>query len=454
MRRRTIVAALAVLLFAELVTAAILLPRIRPDTATPQRLLIGFPLDRMPVPGWRLTTTDIGLPTDVPVGQPITTIGDHAYFLTGCESACTTNRGWVYGVDLKTGARLFKPVLLDGLHFDPWFHDCQQNGPATAVCVNNAASDKGRGRAWVVDLDRGTVTYSGATELWPHSVPDPGPYLQPVGNPRGQTRLVASVAGKGVYGVGPHAEFTWFVPGSGHLVAPVFAVDDGTPVTLATQIPTAEDPRYRVFSVIDGTEKTPTPPPGTTLKRAIVYTGGFAYQYEAGDTAGVLFYDPSGHLLARRELKGNNLMEGTTVPIVLDRPVFRVYAPSGKEVATLPGAFADQTAPIFWAMGNNLYLRWEENPAMYQSWQPWNLDTGRPGTTCHRQIALSSYRGSDGRFVLLGEQEFRPVAVVAVDLATCQIRWRITEPDKHRIEQLGTALVDRSPGELVLLRAP
>jgi hypothetical protein len=167
-----------------------------------------------------------------------------------------------------------------------------------------------------------------------------------------------------------------------------------------------------VFSVIDGTERTPAPPPGSTLRRAIVYAGGFAYQYEAGATAGVLFYDPDGHLLARRELKGYNLMEDTPVPIVLDRPAFRVYAPSGKEVATLPGAFADHAAPNFWALGKNLYLSSGENPAT-QSWQPWDLDTGRPGPTCHRPAALSSYRGSDGRVVLLGAQDFAPVAEVA-----------------------------------------
>jgi hypothetical protein len=463
MRRRMIVAALAAALIAELVIGVVTVTRHRTHTAAPGRLLIGYPLDRMPVPGWRLTAAEIGVPSDVPIGQPIGTIGDHAYFFTGCDeeclqrrcdSTCDDPRGWLFGIDLRTGARLFKPVLMDGFRYSPLFRACHQNGPSMAVCVNNEFPKAGQsGLLWVLDLDRGVVTYSGKTDFWQDSVPGPGPNLLPVGNPRGQTRLVASVRGKGVYGVGPRAELTWFVPGSGHLVPAEVAVDDGTPVTLATQIPTAEDPRYRVFSVIDGTEKTPTPPPGTTLRRALAYAGGFAYQYEAGDTAGVLFYDPAGHLLARRELKGYNLMEATPVPIVLDAPMFRVYAPDGRQITTVPADFTSQAAPMFWAMGRELYSGPDREPEQ-QTWQQWNLDTGRSGSSCRPQVALTSYVGSDGRIVLLLDVRHGRVAVVAVDVATCQTLWRMPQPGRHKIDQLGTALVDVSPGELVSLRAP
>ena len=56
--------------------------------------------------------------------------------------------------------------------------------------------------------------------------------------------------------------------------------------------------------------------------------------------------------------------------------------------------------------------------------------------------------------MLLEDEANQPVAVAAVGVATCQIRWRIPQPGRHRIEQLGAALVDVSPGELVSLRAP
>ena len=104
----------------------------------------------------------------------------------------------------------------------------------------------------------------------------------------------------------------------------------------------------------------------------------------------------------------------------------------------------------------NTLMRNRSSPTA-QSWQQVNLGTGRPGSTCHHQVDLTSYRGSDGRIVLLEDAEDsanQPVAVAAVDVVTCQKLWRITQPGRHRIEQLGSALLDVSPGELVSLRAP
>ena len=468
MRRSGTVAAVGLVLVAELVIAAVVLARVRPPSADEDGtsagpLRLGFSLDRMPVPGWRLTATDIGVPADVPVGEPVTTVGDRGYFVTGCDSDCLNKRcnlrcddprGWLYGIDLKTGARLFKPVLLDGFHFSAWFQDCRPNGPSVAVCVDNAVPSKGKGRVWVVDLNRGAVTYSGATEIWQENVPGSGPRLEPVGNPLGQTRLVATVAGKGVYGVGSRAQLTWFVPGSGQLVAPKFAADNGSGLTLATQIPTADDPRYRVFSVIDGSEKTPIPPPGITLRRAITYAGGFAYQYEDGNVVGVMFYDPAGHLLARRELTSYNLVENTPMPVVLDQSVFRVYAPDGREVITLAASSVYHTAPMFPVLGNDLYLESPENLTAYQTWQQWNLDTGRPRSTCPHQPAVSEYVGGNGHIGLFQDEEARPMSVAGVDVTTCQTLWRITQPALHRIKQVGGSLIDLSPSEMVLLRAP
>ena len=468
MRHRVTVAAIGLVLVAELVIAAVVLARVRPPTADDDGTIagpvpIGFSLDRMPVPGWRLTATDIGLPSDVPVGESVTTIGDRAYFVTGCDSDCLNKRcnlscedprGWLYGIDLKTGARLFKPVLLDGFHFSSWFQDCRPNGRSVAVCVDNEVPSKGKGRVWVVDLNRGAVTYSGPTDMWQENVPGSGPQLERVGNPRGQTRLVASVGGKGVYGIGSHAELTWFVPGSGHLVAPMFDSDNGSGLTLATQIPAEEDPRYRVFSVIDGSEKTPAPPPGVTLRRAITYDGGFAYQYEDGNTVGVMFYDPAGHLLARRELKSYNLLEHTAMPVVLDQSVFRIYAPDGREVMTLPATAVYHTKPMFPVLGDYLYLTSPENFTSHQSWQRWNLNTGEPAVGCHDQAALSDYVGGNGRILLFEDQEARPISVAAVDVTTCQTLWRLTQPGRHRIRQVGASLIDLSPDEIELLRAP
>jgi hypothetical protein len=107
----------------------------------------GFRLDRLPVPGWRLSAADIGLPHDVPVDKPFASSGGRGYFVAHCDIWCD-DRGWVYGVDLRTGARLFDPVELDGFRggFDG---ECYQSGPSTALCITDEDREhdrKPRGR--------------------------------------------------------------------------------------------------------------------------------------------------------------------------------------------------------------------------------------------------------------------------------------------------------------------
>jgi hypothetical protein len=414
------------------IVAVVLWTRRDPDEAAPTPQLIGFSLDRTPVDRWRITSADLGLPDDVSIGKSFGSSGDRAYFVTECGSRC--GGGFVYGVDLRTGARLFTPVLLDGSAD----HTCHLNGPSAAICLSGK-------RVWVVDLERGSVTHSGDTDLQEDGVD--GPIVKSVGNPRGETRLMATVPGKGVYGVGSTAELTWFVPGSGQLVLLPPTVTDAAPLTLATQIPTPDAPRYRVFSVVDGTEKTPKPPDGTTLRRAVVYPGGFAYQYEAGDTAGVLFYNTAGALQAQHELKGYNLLDNVAVPIVLDQPVFRVYAPDGQQRLELPAADALYRAPQFRVVGNDLYVE------SGQAWQQWNLQTGQAGATC--PLDFTHFVASDGRIVLSEEYHGYTRDVIAVDTANCQEHWRITVDGRDDVvEQVGTALIHRTAHELAALRQP
>lgn len=432
MRRGVVVALAVALAVVVTIVAVVLWTRHGDDEAAPTPQLIGFSLDRQPVDRWRITSADIGLPDDVSIGKPFGSSGDRAYFVAECGSRC--GGGFVYGIDLRTGARLFTPVLLDR----PDDHTCRLNGPSAAICLTGT-------HVWVVDLDHGSVTHSGDTDLQQDGVT--GPNVRPVGNPRGETRLVATVPGKGVYGLGAKAELTWFVPGSGQLALSPPTVTDAAPLTLATQIPTPDDPRYRVFSVIDGTEKTPTPPDGTTLRRAVVYPGGFAYQYEAGDTAGVLLYNTAGRLLAQHQFKGYNLLDNVDGPIVLDQPVFRVYSSDGQQRLELPAADALYQAPQFRTVGHDLYV--ESGPA----WQQWNLETGQAGASC--PLDFTHFVGSDGRILLSEEYHGYPRDVVAVDTANCQERWRITQDGREDVvEQVGTSLIHRTAHELAALRDP
>ncbi|MEE6169200.1 MULTISPECIES: hypothetical protein [unclassified Mycolicibacterium] len=432
MRRGMVVALAVALAVVVAIVAVVLWTRRGDDEAAPTPQLIGFSLDRTPVDGWRITSADVGLPDDVSIGKPFGSSGDRAYFLTECGSRC--GGGFVYGIDLRTGARLFPPVLLDR----PDDHTCHLNAPSAAICLSGK-------RVWVVDLEHGSVTHSGDTDLQEDGIA--GPNVRPVGNPRGETRLVATVPGKGVYGLGAKAELTWFVPGSGQLVLSPPTVTDAAPLTLATQIPTPDDPHYRVFSVVDGTVKTPKPPDGATLRRAVAYPGGFAYQYETGNTAGVLFYNTAGRLQAQHQLKGYNLLDNTVAPIVLDQPIFRVYAPDGQQRLELPAADALYRAPQFRVVGNNLYVQ------SGQAWQQWNLQTGQAGATC--PLDLTHFVGSDGRIVMSEEYHGYTRDIVAVDTANCQERWRITLDGRDDVvEQVGTSLIHRTAHELAALRQP
>ncbi|WP_454788595.1 hypothetical protein [Mycolicibacterium lutetiense] len=436
------------------VTAVVLwVRRHEPELPPPTPQLIGFSLRNPPAQAWRVTPADIGLPDEIPVGKPFGSVGERAYFLTDCDLACGGGyRSWVYGIDLRTGARLFDPILLEGLH-GGFYGNCNLNGEDTAVCLTDADTIHGKPRrVWVLDLTRGQVTHSGETDLRIRGY-GTEPVVEAIGNPQGQTRLVATVLGTGVYGIGATGERTWFVPGSGQLEVPTPTVSDDAPLTLATQIPTPEDPTYRVFSVIDGTERTPTPPPGTTLRRAAVYPGGFAYQYEAQDVAGVLFYNAAGDLLAQRELKGYNLLDATTVPIVLDRSVLRVYSRDGRQIIEFPGAAVDYRDAKFQVIGNDLYAWQGEEGWENETWQQWSLDSGSPGTRC--QVDFTHYVGSDGHIVLSTIYHGSRDEIVATDLSTCQRLWRMPVPDNRgEVEQVGTVLIARNSTELVGLRAP
>ncbi|OBB25308.1 hypothetical protein A5792_28350 [Mycolicibacterium peregrinum] len=452
MRRGWIVALAAAAVVVVAGTAAVWwVRRAGPEEPAPTPQLIGFSLQNRPVESWRMTAADMGLPDEIPVGKPFGSAGERAYFLADCDLECGDGyRGWVYGVDLRTGTRLFDPILLEGLHvrFDG---NCHLNGEQTAVCLTDADTTHGQPRrVWVLDLEQGRVTHTGETDLLIEGY-GTEPVAEAIGNPLGQTRLVATVPGTGVYGIGAEGERTWFVPGSGRLQVPTLTVADDAPLTLATQIPTPEDPTYRVFSVIDGTERTPTPPPGTTLRRAAVYPGGFAYQYEAQDTAGVLFYNASGDLLAQQELTGYNLLDATTVPIVIDRSVVRVYSRDGRQVIEFPSAAVDYRQAKFRVIGGDLYVWQGEDGPDNETWQQWSLDSGRPGTRC--QVDFTHYVGSDGPIVLSTTYLASRDEIVATDLSTCQRLWRIPAPD-HRgvVEQVGTALIARNPNELVGLR--
>jgi hypothetical protein len=126
-------------------------------------------------------------------------LGDRGYFLASTPGA-PSPEWWLVGVDAHNGNRLFPPVSLKTtITSRP---ECYLNGPATVLCLRD---DADAGTAWVIDARTGAVSYTGPTDLRTY----PGRLgVEQVG-----IYAVAGTTYEGVYGVGPKAEPTWFVPG-------------------------------------------------------------------------------------------------------------------------------------------------------------------------------------------------------------------------------------------------
>jgi hypothetical protein len=74
-----------------------------------------------------------------------------------------------------------------------------------------------------------------------------------------------------------------------------------------------------VFSVADGKVVIPEVPKGARFGTAMVYPGGFGYEYSAtGDffSDQVAFFDPSGKTLSRPDFKATILTGSREIPMV------------------------------------------------------------------------------------------------------------------------------------------
>jgi hypothetical protein len=425
---------------------------------TPKDRLISFSLEHKPVPGWRLSASDIGLPPEVPVGSLFASTDDNAYFVTDKTDAHGLSpMGWLYGVDIHTGKMLFPPIELKDFRGDP-FGECYGNGPGVAVCLTSGDPELGLPQlVWVVDLEHGQVTFSGPTDLFPQSESGTDKYVvRAIGNYHGETRLVAARKGEGIYGIGPNAERTWFVPGGGEIFdAGYRQVNDIPPVTISMQNPRPSEPDapYRVFSVLDGTDLTPTAPPGTIIRKALVYSGGFAYSFhESGKPDGLLFYDTAGKQIGRYQDKKSSMtpVENSALPLArlqADPAQWQAFSATGKLLLSFP---SPHVGVYFKVIGTKIYA---DQGDTENHWQQWDLVTGASGPICELSLQYD-YVGSDGKIVIVGggvDTDF----VQAVDPSTCATAWKLTAQDTGKGLQLwkvGTGLVQRTLYDLTELK--
>ncbi|MCB0931382.1 MAG: hypothetical protein KDB71_05715 [Mycobacterium sp.] len=417
----------------------------RPAWQPPPQTRLSSSMHVPPVPGWRLRASNLGLPTrfatsdDPQFADPfIGNVDNHAYFLAGSPTA-TGTQWWVAGIDVESGKSMFKPVPLN---IAPWAPQCFLNGPTALLCID---FDGHRSQAWVIDVPAGRQSFSGPTDLRTIAghleVKQIGIYA------------VAQTSGQGVYGIGPKAQTTWFVPGAGSADYR-FMPDDFAPQTLVTQNALGRGAtRMVVFRVSDGHVFEPVMPEGANAGSAAVYPGGFALEVRddrpGGRLVGVNFYDDDGKQLGHIDSAGSG---GSLQPGAVDLPIVEsgrdatVYSADGTALAQIQ----DNSDELL--IGDRLFFE-AFNVEQY------DLSTGTRVEPCKFGYAQSSYVGTDG-VVGVFEKGGRKVAMktYGLDLATCKTLWTTTSRRDafHYLWRVNTTLVQLSEDatELMSLVAP
>jgi hypothetical protein len=258
---------------------------------------------------------------------------------------------------------------------------------------------------------------------------------------------VATTTRQGVYGIGPHAETTWFVPGDGRVQAaggesPI-AVQDGAD---------ADDWNTTVFSASDGTVIKPAVDGNGKLHTTVVYQGGFAAVVEVDDKpVGVRFFDDTGRQLGGAE--GSLSADPPGLPVVVppSGSGSEVFSPTGGKLLDLPNSASGSHL-----VGTTLFVN-EGGTDSFPKWREYDLKTGSKGPVC--DFAMPAFVGSDGS-VLVFDVTNRKAEVLARarDLATCEVVWSLPSAPGSlgRVWQINTTLVQLSDDgtELMSLVAP
>lgn len=406
----------------------------------PPQTQLSESMNAAPVPGWRARATDLGLPAgegsdptriatsdDPQFADPfVGNVDDHAYFLAGSPAA-TGKQWWLTGLDVATGHRIFAPVPLNIGTRAP---RCFLNGPTAVLCIE----DDGRhANAWVIDVPTGRVSFSGPTRLSlnsGHNVVQVGIYA------------VSQSMDEGVFGVGPQAETTWFVPGEG-TVSGRLLPRDFAPQTLTTQTALGlEITQSAVFRVSDGHVFTTDLPEGLSAGGATVYPGGFAIEVlERGRGArlrSVNFFAEDGRRLEAVDFEHDSytLDRGAAdLPILKSGHESTIYGADGSVL--LETAHNSDELLI----GSRLFLEGERHVEQY------DLRTGAKIDGCRFGYGQSTYIATDGKVGLFqkGGQKIG-METYGVDLATCKILWTTVAPpgDFHYIWRINTTLVQLS----------
>lgn len=405
-----------------------------------------------PIPGWRLNTHDLGLPTgatfvDRDVMTPsyplIGYLRRNGYFLA--QSTAGPTEWWLVGVDTGSGRSLFPPVSLGAPGAEG--PECFLNGPSAILCIRD---DGPTSHAWVVNADSGRVAFDGPTDLslrlGRKQVTQAGIYA------------VVEESGRGVSGVGPRAELTWLVPGNGKVDG--HGQTDLGAKSLATQLVGGPGSRTKVvFAVADGRVVSPPTEIGRRQLNAVVYPNGFAI--EEGANMGpvtnpdeILFFDNEGRQTGRLESRDSLVSESPDIPMT--QPTSgdaTVYTLNGGALAHVPRIYDLRSAHL---IGSRLFIAESDNSSFPQ-WAQIDLKTRQRGNTC--DFNLKGVLASDGEvFVVKIDNPKADAVAKGVDPVTCETLWRLpSQPDSFaQVWRVDTTLVQLSDDgtELFSLVAP
>lgn len=411
------------------------------ELGLPHQSQLAMPMRRQPVRGWRIGAATLGLDAKAQIRySPIRNIGDRAIFL-----AMTVRDWWVTGIDVSNGHKLFEPIKL-GRHEsadDMLASACFANGPKMVICLRGDRDPDAPTHAWVIDTDTGGLLYDGPTDLnW--FMPKEDPNVRQLGD-----YLVATVDDQGVYGVGPHADLTWHVPGTGFVDFPKDDANDVPAPVLAVASRLREPDA--VFSLADGKVLTPTVPAGEEARRAAVYPDGFAYQRTRNykDT-GITFFDSAGSEQGQFDGAAELLSGSEIIPVARTADADRVLTMAGKPLLELS---QPKLMPYTRLAGTTLLVSTDEDRRM---WRQFDLRTGEEGKTCDNEALWYSYIGSSGDVVVMGGGRTLALAQ-AMDLTTCETLWTMpgsTDNEAKDLWRVNTTLVLRVNNELMSLVPP
>ena len=407
-----------------------------PALELPQQSLLTSSMRQQPVSGWTTTVDQLGLPPGTVV-RPVANIGDRGVFL-----GITDEGWWLLGLDVTNGQRTFGPTRL-GPAGDATDFNCLVNGPPMVLCVRQGPELSVPSTAWVIDTSSGELTFDGPTDLRVTG-PQDQPRLEQIGD-----YAIAGVTGKGMYGVGPRGELTWFVPGDGMLSAQFATWDRDTRLsTFAVQ--GGGGVADVVFSVVDGKVVKPSVPQEVQLGQAIVYPKGIGYEYtRTGDFAErVAFFDNTGKKLSEPEPGGTLETRSVDLPMVGSKSNDRVFALDGRKLLELPASGAPPNARL---IGPRFFVATD---ADHRVWQQFDLLTGETGKTCEGDSLGFYYIASDGEVaVALGDG----TPAQGIDLATCGTLWSLpgSAPNEAKeVWKVHTTLVQRTNDRLFSLVSP